>query len=79
MRYDTPLTLAGLEISKVSPRTIELAEVFLRRRHSVGNQQELALQVLSLIESDLGGPVISGGGYFSQIDQIAAVINEVRK
>jgi len=79
MRYDTTLSLTGLETSLLSPRTIELAEVFLRRRHAVGNQQELALQILKLIEHDLGGPVISGSGYFTPVDQIAAVINEVRK
>lgn len=79
VRFDTPLSLNGLEISRLKPRSIELAEVFLRRRHLVGNQQQLADQVLQLIEQDLGGPVIGGSAQFTATDQIAAVINEVRK
>ncbi len=78
IRHDTPLDLAGLNTSLLSPRTIELAETFLRRRHQVGNQQELALQVQGLIEKELGGPIVVSEGLYSATDQIAAVINAYR-
>ncbi len=74
VRYDTALDLHGLDTSRLTQRTVDLAESFMRRRHMFANQSTLAAQIGFLIEAELGDSLTSIEAYQPE-DRIAAVLN----